>query len=261
MNSIKLFSSLVAAEYLKTRKTWAFWLSIFGGMIIPLIVFLVVRSHPEIVQNRMNSMPWYMFLKFNWQSVATFLLPLYVVLSTSLIVQIEHRANAFKKILTLPHPRGSFYLAKLVVILYYVIITHIIFVFSIVVFGLLLGSIHPDTMFLEKAIPWEMMLRQITKSFIASLGIVAIQYLLSIRFKNFIKPIGLGFATTLAGSIMLLGWEYVDYWPWSLPAKVSPGIMQGASNQIFTMHEWISLGYFGLFGIIGILYFSYRNIK
>ena len=261
MINLKSLSGVISAEYMKTKKTWAFWLSVFGGILIPAIMFLVVRSHPEIVSNRMSNMPWYLFLKYNWQSVASFLLPLYVVLVTSLVVQIEHKANAFKKMLTLPYSRASFYVSKILVVLYYVALTHIIFIFAIAIFGLLLGALIPETMFLSKPIPWVMMVRQITKSFLASLGIVAIQYLLSIRFKNFIKPIGFGFAATIAGTIMQLGWKYVDYWPWALPAKVSPNIMQGASSEIFTMHEWISIGYFILFMSIGILYFSYRNIK
>lgn len=261
MHTIKSFTGLLSAEYLKTRKTWAFWLSVFGGILIPAFMFLVVKSQPGIVTNPMNNMPWYTFLKYNWQTVATFLLPLFVVLVTSLVVQIEHRANAFKKLLTLPHSRIAYFWAKLLIIMYYVALTHIIFICSIVIFGFILGSIIPETDFMTKPIPWKIMLTQITKSFIASWGIIAIQYLMSIHFRNFIKPIGFGFATTIAASIMLIGWKYVDYWPWALPAKVSPSIMQGASNQIFTQHEWISVGYFFLFTIIGGIYFSYRNIK
>jgi len=246
---------------MKTRKTWAFWLSIFGGILIPAITFLVVKSQPHLIGNKMSNMPWYTFLKYNWQTVATFLLPLYVVLLTALVVQIEHRANAFKKMLTLPFSRASYYWAKLLVILYYLIFTHLIFIFSVTAFGLILGALEPETSLLDIPIPWAMMFTQITKSFLACLGIVGIQYLLSIRFRNFIKPIGFGFATTVAGTVMLLGWEYVNFWPWALPAKVSPGIMQGASSEIFTQHELISMGYFALFGLLGTLYFSYRNIK
>ncbi len=261
MTFYKTFPGLISAEYMKTRKTWAFWLSIFGGILIPAITFLVVKSHPNLVANRMSNMPWYTFLKYNWQTVATFLLPLYVVLVTSLVVQTEHRANAFKKMLTLPYSRASYYWAKLFVILYYVALTHLIFMFSITIFGFVLGALIPETYFMDKPIPWVMMFTQISKSFLASLGIVAIQYLLSMRFRNFIKPIGFGFATTVAASVMLLGWKYVDYWPWALPAQVSPGIMKGASSEILTQHEWISIGYFVLFGLMGTLYISYRNIK
>lgn len=261
MIPIKQTLGLLQAEYIKTKRTWAFWLSILGGMLIPTIMFLVLRSHPEMLTKGMSNMPWYMFLKYSWQSVATFLLPLYVVLVTSLVVQVEHRANAFKKMLTLPYSRAGYYWSKVGVILFYIAITHLVFIASIIVFGLVLGTLYPETQFMTKPIPLNMMLIEITKSFLASLGIVSIQFLLSIRFRNFIKPIGFGFATTIAASIMLLGWEYVDYWPWALPAKVSPGIMQGASMDVFTKHELISMGYFVLFMSLGSIYFSHRNIK
>ncbi|MDA3866441.1 MAG: ABC transporter permease [Salinivirgaceae bacterium] len=260
-NEIKAFNGLLQAEYLKTRKTWAFWLSVLGGLLIPAIMFLVIKSQPGIIKNPMHPTPWLLFLKYNWQSVATFLLPLFLVLLTSLVVQTEHRANALKKMLTLPNSRATYYWAKLLVIIYYTILTHIVFAFSIIVFGLILGSLVPETQFLDKPIPLVMMSIQIVKSILASLGIIAIQFLISLQFKNFIKPIGFGFATTLAGSIMLLGWEYVDYWPWSLPAKVSPGIMSGGSSEIFTQHEWISIGYFLVISILGTIYFSRKNIK
>lgn len=260
-NPIRMFLGLLQSEYLKTRKTFAFWLSVLGGILIPALIFLVVKSNPNMVANSISPAPWHMFLKFNWQAVATFLFPLFIVLITALVVQTEYKANAFKKLLTLPNSRTSFYIAKLLIIIYYVILTHLIFLGAILIFGLLLGIIVPETLFLNKPIPLTMMFTQISKSIITSLGMISIQYLISIRFKNFIKPIGIGFAAAVAGSIMLLGWKYADYWPWILPAKVSPGIIQGASNNIFTQHEWISLGYFILFSVFGIIYFSHRNIK
>lgn len=260
-NFIQLFMGLLQSEYLKTRKTFAFWLAILGGILIPSLIFLVVKSNPNIIANSISPAPWQMFLKFNWQTVAAFLFPLYIVLITALVVQVDYKANAFKKMLTLPISRTSYYLAKLTVIIYYVALTHFIFLVSILVFGFLLGAIVPETLFLDKPIPLTDMFTQVTKSLLAALGMISIQYLISIRFKNFIKPIGLGFAATIAGSIMLLGWKYADYWPWILPAKVSPGIMQGASRDIFTKHEFISMGYFILFSFLGIFYFSRRNIK
>jgi len=258
---VNSFAGLVQSEFLKTRKTFAFWLAVLGGILIPTLVFLVVKSNPNMVTNPMSPAPWQMFLKFNWQSVAAFLLPLYIVLLTALVVQTDYKANALKKMLTLPISRTSYYLAKFSIVLFYVALTHIIFFASILIFGLLLGVIVPETQFLDKPMPLSDMFTQITKSFIAAFGMVSIQFLISIRFKNFIKPIGIGFAATVAGSIMLLGWEYADFWPWILPAKVSPGIMQGAAKEVFTKHELISLGYFVLFTIFGIFYFSRRNIQ
>ena len=52
------------------------------------------------------------------------------------------------------------------------------------------------------------------KYFITCLPIIAIQYLISLKFKNFLVPIGIGLLG-LVGSLIGLSWKYIFISPYS----------------------------------------------
>jgi hypothetical protein len=53
---------------------------------------------------------------------------------------------------------------------------------------------------------------------LASLGILSIQFILSLLFRDFLKPMGIGFAATIAGVIFAnVDWKYAYLFPYSHP--------------------------------------------
>ncbi len=58
--------------------------------------------------------------------------------------------------------------------------------------GVLANLINPEFTFLHRSIDWETILRLNLKTYVSILGISAIQYWLSLRFNNFVAPVGIG---------------------------------------------------------------------
>jgi hypothetical protein len=54
------------------------------------------------------------------------------------------------------------------------------------------------------------------KLLLSSLGILSIQFILSLLFRDFLKPMGIGFAATIIGIILAqAGWQYAYLFPYS----------------------------------------------
>jgi hypothetical protein len=69
------------------------------------------------------------------------------------------------------------------------------------------------------------------KLFLSSLGMLSIQFLLSLLWVNFLKPIGVGFVCTVAGAILAVNnWEYSYLFPYAHPS-VAITNMVSRSNQ------------------------------
>lgn len=103
----------------------------------------------------------------------------------------------------------------------------------------------------------EVILTQVyTKLFLASLGILSIQFLLSLLFRDFLKPMGIGFVCTIMGVILAgNGWKYAWLFPYSHPLLAIQGITNGLKNksasaggmpqitvEIFTKEIFVGLG-------------------
>jgi hypothetical protein len=90
-------------EWLKTKRSLALWIIIIGGFFTPAIVTVVrIIQYKALPQIYSSSDFWRLLWQNSWESMAIFLLPLGVILTTSLITQIEYKNNTWKQLHTLP---------------------------------------------------------------------------------------------------------------------------------------------------------------
>ncbi len=75
------------AELLKTKRTASFWLSIIGAALIPTIFFLHLTIDPGDAVKKLAADPWIRMYFLGWQILAAFLLPMYIILISTLIAQ------------------------------------------------------------------------------------------------------------------------------------------------------------------------------
>ena len=145
--------------------------------------------------------------------MAVFLLPMGVILASSLITQMEYKNNTWKQLHTTPQSYTTIYFAKLLVI---ILLTIQFFIFFNI--GILLSGILPclifDGNFSIQQIPIMFFIKGNMKFFIACLPIIALQYLISLKFKNFLIPIGVGLLA-LIGTLIALKWKYIYLSPFS----------------------------------------------
>ncbi|MDB5132911.1 MAG: family transporter protein, partial [Mucilaginibacter sp.] len=106
-----------------------------------------------------------------------------------------------------------------------------LFVLFTLAFGNLLGVVKPELKFSQYNIAG--LLTQIYfKLFLSSLGILSIQFLLSLLFRDFLKPMGIGFVATITGVILASkDWEYAYTFPYSHPMLTIITVGEGMRSK------------------------------
>jgi hypothetical protein len=247
----------IRAEMTKTKRSASFWLSVLGAGVIPTLFFLVYVIEPE--QN--YSQDWDKHFLHGWQAFNAFLLPMFVILICSLIPQIEYKNNAWKQVFASPQTIGNIFFSK-----YLIILIMIMFLFVVFNIFMLLSAIIPNFFyskfsFLTKSINWSQLYLFNLKTFVSLLAIISIQYWLSLRFRNFIVPIGIGLALLVTALILYqFRWEHIYKVPYAMTVLTMEGALETRSTgPILQNHELNSIGYFVFFSILAFLDMRYRK--
>jgi hypothetical protein len=248
------------AELLKTKRTASFWLTILCAAFIPVILFIALFTDGDADKNLAKE-PWALFMNMGWQILTVFLLPAFIILVSTLVTQIEIKNNTWKQVFASPQSFANIYFSKFVAI-------HLMILFCYVLFNVLMissaviGNLFNEKYnFLEKNIDWERLVQLNTRTYVSILGISAIQYWLSLRFKNFIGPVVIGLAL-LVGSIIAMNfqWPHIHKYPYAFPS-LSFDAIQKTGKLSTENHELYSIGYFVLFIMIGFWDMKLRSEK
>ena len=252
------FVDSFASEWLKRKRTAAAWLVIIGGFFIPLII-LCARLYESDGLAAANQHPrlWEMQYTRCWQFMGTFLLPMGVMLATSLVTQLEFRNNAWKQVFTTPQSLTTIFLAKLAIILVMLIQFFLLFNVGIYLTGVLPCLFFRHVPYPSEPFPFRLFLQGSVYFFLDALPILALQYLVGLRFKNFLIPLGVGVGLYVA-SFIAVHWKY-GYWvPYTYCSYDFPGKRSPLPRNI-SIHGW-ALGYFIGLTILGyILYISKKE--
>ncbi len=247
------------SEWLKKKGTLAFWLVIVGGFFIPLIYTMRGVFYPEdFLAEAKSPVFWEVLINRSWQLMAMLLLPLGVAMATSLITQIEFRNNTWKQLNATPQSLSVIFWSKFSVIIVMLLQFFVLFNLGIFLSALIPALLHGTTDLFKHTIPVLFMLKITGLFFLDCLPIVAIQYLVSLHFKNFLVPLSLSIGLLLA-SLIAIQWRYGYTLPYTYciyqffslkqPKMVPEGI---------NFHFWAA-GYFVVFTLAG--YFLYINKK
>ncbi|MES1222862.1 MAG: ABC transporter permease [Bacteroidota bacterium] len=244
-----VFINSFTAEWMKKRRSFADWLVLAGGFFIPLISTIIFCIYPkQLLGIHASGHFWELLSQKAWQMMAFMLLPMGIVLAVSLVTQLEFKNNTWKQLHAAPLPFTAVYFAKLVVLL--IMLLQLLLLFNI---GIYCSAVIPSLFnsripFPAYAMDVSYLLKQNASYFIVCLPLVALQYLVSLQFKNFLIPIGAGLALVIAG-LIAVQWKYgytIPYTYTALQFLQSKGNVVPAHNII----QW-SLGYFVLFTLLG----------
>jgi lantibiotic transport system permease protein len=257
-----VFVHAFQGEWLKKKRSLAWWLVIVGGFFTPAVVIVArLVRHASLPEIYASDAFWTQLWTNSWESMALFFLPMGAILATSLIAQIEYRNNAWKQVHALPLNLATIYFSKFAVVLVMMVQFFILFnlgvYLSAVVPYLLIGGVgYP-----KAPLPYAFFLRENLLYFVDCLPIVALQYLLSLRFKNFLVAIGFGFMTWVA-ALASLSWKYGFVIPYTYGMlnylKDNPG--GKAVIPDVDIHS-LAIGYFVLFTVLGFLLFVTKAEK
>jgi hypothetical protein len=128
--------------------------------------------------------------------------------------------------------------------------------------GLLLGKLAPNYHLLDADLNklFIGLAKIYVKLFLSSLAIVAIQFLFSLIWADFMKPMGFGFIALIT-CLILMRWEYSYLLPYALPSKAL-GI-GGENGEIIVLNKeaYISVAYAITFFILGYFVITKRSVK
>ena len=259
------------SEFYKTRKTMGFWSAVLLPLFICTLLFIGFFNKSDHLANQPGMMAWLQFAGAILAVMGSLLLPMLIVFVSYSVNSIEHKADTWKSLFSLPIPKWSVYSAKYVYALFLVFLCLALFMLFTLGFGNLLSMLKPELKFNEYHI--EKILTQIyLKLLLSSLGILSIQFLLSLLFRDFLKPMGIGFAATIAGVIFAnVDWRYAYLFPYSHPMLTIKGLLKNKMNtgpvlpeptvDIFTRDIFVSLGIAVIVFILGYFIVLKKSVK
>jgi hypothetical protein len=256
------FLDAFRCEWLKKRHSLGAWLIIAGALFTPTIIVVVrLIRHAQLPALYADPQFWESLWRSSWESMAIFFVPMAAILATSLVVQIEVRNNAWKQVHALPLAAITIYFAKFAVIVLMLAQFFVLFDIGILFSALLPPLLVGGVPYPQAPLPVRTFLADTAIYFVDCLPIVAAQYLMSLRFDNFLAPIGIGFMAWVA-ALAALSWQHAGLVPYAYTmldyVKENPGTRAIAPTA--GMHAF-AIGWFVLFTVAGYVLFVTKEQK
>jgi len=218
------------SEFFKSRKTLGFWAAVLLPLIICLLLFIGFYTKSAKLAGLAPMMLWIQFAGAVLRVMGSLLLPMYVIFIAYSVNNTEHSANTWKSLFSLPVSRWAVYGAKYFYALFLVLLCLALFVLFTIGFGNLLSIVKPQLRFDNYHMEKELVLVYF-KLFLSSLGMFSIQFLLSLLWADFLKPVGVGFVCTIVGVIMVVNnWEYNYLFPYAHPSIAITNMVSRANQ-------------------------------
>lgn len=255
------------SEFYKSRKTLGFWSAIILPLVICLLVFMGFYSDSAKLVKFPGMLLWMRFSGIIFNVMGPLLLPMLVIFIAYSVNSIEHKADSWKTLFSLPISKWAVYSAKFIYALFLIALSLFLFLSFTIVLGNLLGSLKPELHFADYHMEG-LLIQAYIKLFLSSLGILSVQVLLSLLWADFLKPMGLGFVGTIAGAITAgVGWKYAYLFPYASPSLSVKSLPLPKSDKtnipvdIFTDNIYVSLIVFTIIFIAGFYIVQKKSVK
>ncbi|OCX52418.1 hypothetical protein BEL04_13205 [Mucilaginibacter sp. PPCGB 2223] len=269
---MKGFILSLRSEFYKSRKTMGFWCAVILPLIIVGLIFIGFLTHPGNLSKYPGMALWMFYVAPISVIMGNLLLPMYIIFASYSVNAMEHKADTWKTLFTLPISKWSVYTAKYVFAMFLLFLCLLLFYLFLLGSGNLLGVLKPELKFYDYHV--ESYLAQVyTKLFLVSLGILSLQFLMSLLWSDFIKPMGIGFVCTIAGLIAVgVGWQYAYFIPYAAPALANSPLKSNNNTahnsgvphltvDMFTKEVWVSLVVAAVVFILGFFIVQKKSVK
>ena len=207
------------SEFYKTRKTLAFLSAILLPLLLCSLIAFGFLWHAQKLAAYPPQLQWMRFSGAFFGVMGSFLLPVLIIFQTYSINAIEHQSQMWKSLFALPIPKWTLYSAKFLYALFLNVLCLSAFAFFILALGFLLSKLDARLRFDEYnfILP---VLKFHLKFLMASIGLLSIQFFLSLFWDDFLKPMGIGILLTVVGLVTVnLNWKYAYLFPYAHPQK------------------------------------------
>lgn len=261
-NLISNFITAFRAEHIKIKGRGIYLLSAILGMISPIIFFIVamIRASDEIK----DALPYNHYLDFikgNLTPFVYFFFPLLIIMTASRITQLDHKNGGWKLMETQPVQKLSIYFSKFSVVL----IANLISILFLVVFGILFAWILTISINLPDAattdFPFVDLIQIITRVFVASLLVTALQYVISVLISSFIWSIVIGFLALLLTLFTSPFNITLDWNPYQILANISAYKNGSDLGYWFIFTEYVGVICSVMLLYVGFQWYKFKNIR
>jgi lantibiotic transport system permease protein len=241
------------SETLKLKRTLGIYLCVIAAAFGPLMSFL---EYFDMGPNPTKGLPWTVHFMQGREPLAFVMLPLYVVLICTLLLQIEYRDKTWKQVLSSPQSMLNIFFAKFfsfqIMILGFLIAYHLFFVVTAIFTELMLPDLY------EGNIDVAAVLRLNARLYILVLGMSSIQFWLSLRFRNFMVSLAIGISLWFLAPMLLFVFKWnVDLYPYAF--TILSALKKYEANVV--TYQWYSIITTVLFLTLAFVEFRVRKVK
>lgn len=251
------------SEFYKSRKTLAFWASILLPVVLCTLLTagFYFESKKILAQQLPPEILWITYSGSILSVMGTLILPFYVIFMAFSVNNIEHKNDTWKSLFAMPLNKLSIYAAKYLYAVLLIFICLFLFAALTFAFGNILHVLNSEYKFNEYS-PIEVLSKLYTKLFLSSLGILSVQFIISLIWSDFLKPMGIGFLGVIAGIITATkGWEYAYLIPYSHPTLTLSMKKEVESSLIFTHEIYVGLVYAVVLFFVGYFIVLKKSVK
>jgi len=191
----------IQAEFIKLRYPPILWL--IGATVFSITV-LIYFAHYNDVESvaAIGKNPWNKLWDASIGIFSIFMKVPFLVLLISAAIFIESHNNTWKYQYCAPVKRTTILAVKLISILLIIIFTYALLAIGTFCVAYILNFILPETEFSYYSIHFSSYSTKALYTLLNSLGIIGIQFFLSIRFKGFLVPAVIGIVAFIIGLIV-----------------------------------------------------------
>ena len=245
----------LSSETLKLKRTISLYLCVFASALGPFLSFVeYLGFDPAKTQ---HGLVWNEHFMRGREPLCIGLLPLYVILICTLLIQIEYRDKTWKQVLSSPQKKINLFLAKFITLQLMVVAFIVGYNFFLIITGIAAEIVHP--WLYDGKIDFYKILSANAQVYLLILGVSAIQFWLSLRFNNFIAPLAIGFGLWFHAPMMVFEFKttFVEQFPYAFTML---SVMPKYKVNVIT-YQWYSILTALLFLTLGFIDFRSRKIK
>jgi hypothetical protein len=196
------FLRALRAERLKLRRSLTTPAILLGGLFVPAVLLAVrFRQRARTETLAASGTYWRHHWLESWESLSVLVVPLLLVLVTTLVVHLEYRHDTWKQVHASPVRPSVLFLAKLALLLGLLLEVFVVVSAGLGVAGWLpvrvLTGGHGGPLPLADLGRWN------ARLLVDCLPVVGIQYAMALRFRNVLVPLGVGVLAWIAGLVVI----------------------------------------------------------
>ncbi|NOT73548.1 MAG: ABC transporter permease subunit [Cyclobacteriaceae bacterium] len=247
------------AEFLKIKRTSLIYFTILASAFVPVVMLLEnLDGTPNGNLERID--PFRTYYAEGWMFIAFLILPMFIVLMSTLLLQIEHRNNTWKQVMASPQQVHTLLASKFLVLQAFIIMMLIMHNVLMLIAAVPINIMYPDFKIFDYLNSWDMILSVNARTYFAALGISGLQFWLALRYRNFIISLGIGIILCTVGPLLVFEFNtesILTRFPFALSILVNIKKFKTISVGI----QWLSVGYMIAFLTIAFMEFKGKRVR